>query len=246
MEDFCIRLAGIPVRIRCRYLENRVFLQDYWTEEAPLFTVEPTAEDLEKIQRDINLLEKGTNRRKEVFLENNALHAMLAEGLAERHVLLMHGSALSMDGSGYIFTAPSGEGKSTHARLWRQVFGDRVQMINDDKPMIRTDEMRVYGTPWNGKHCLGRNISAPLKAIIWLKRGKENLIEPVSKINAFPLLMQQAFQSENAATMKQIIGMEKKMAECIRFYRMRCTATPNAARTAWKGIVQGPGSDADE
>ena len=78
MEDFCIRLAGIPVRVRCRHVENRVFLQDYFTEEAPLFTIEPSIEDLEKIQRDINLLEKGENRRKEVFLENNALHAMLA------------------------------------------------------------------------------------------------------------------------------------------------------------------------
>ena len=67
MEDFCIRLAGIPVRVRCRYVENRVFLQGYFTEEAPLFTIEPSIEDLEKIQRDINLLEKGENRRKEVF-----------------------------------------------------------------------------------------------------------------------------------------------------------------------------------
>ena len=83
-----------------------------------------------------------------------------------------------MDGAAYLFTAPSGTGKSTHTRLWREVFGDRVWMINDDKPMLRISENLVtaYGTPWNGKHHISRNASAPLKAIVQLNRGKENII----------------------------------------------------------------------
>ena len=48
-----------------------------------------------------------------------------------------HSSCLEMDGEGYLFTALSGTGKSTHTRNWRRYFGDRVLMINDDKPLIR-------------------------------------------------------------------------------------------------------------
>ena len=80
-----------------------------------------------------------------------------------------------MDGEAYIFTAVSGTGKSTHAMLWREVFGERVRMINDDKPLIRiTPEGKavVYGTPWDGKHHLSKNSAFPLKAICWLTRAK--------------------------------------------------------------------------
>ncbi len=80
--------------------------------------------------------------------------------------VLFHGSALAIDGDGYLFTAKSGTGKSTHTRLWRERFGDRVVMINDDKPLLHIDAGSViaYGTPWNGKHRLGTNASVPLRA----------------------------------------------------------------------------------
>lgn len=47
---------------------------------------------------------------------------------------------LEIDGKAYMFSAPSGTGKSTHAKLWRDCFGDRVTMINDDKPLIKFRE----------------------------------------------------------------------------------------------------------
>ena len=114
-----------------------------------------------------------------VYLENMSIQNILSKRLLDYNVLLLHGSALCMDGEAYIFTAPSGTGKSTHVRYWRETFGDRVWMINDDKPMIRMENGKatVYGTPWDGKHHLSRNASAPLKAVVWLKRDKENHIE---------------------------------------------------------------------
>ena len=75
------------------------------------------------------------------------------ELLRSHNGCFFHSSALELDGEGYLFTALSGTGKSTHARNWRKVFGDRVTMINDDKPLIRRigDEYYVCGTPWMGK-----------------------------------------------------------------------------------------------
>ena len=99
------------------------------------------------------------------YLESLALYENLTQLLLSRDVLQFHCSALAMDGRAYLFTAPSGTGKSTHARLWRQVFGPRVTMINDDKPLVRrqTDgSWRVYGTPYGGKHNLQTNTSQPI------------------------------------------------------------------------------------
>ena len=64
-------------------------------------------------------------------------------------------------------------------------------MINDDKPMlrIREDGADACGTPWDGKHRLSRNASAPLRAIVKLERAEENRIEPMNRADAFQLLM---------------------------------------------------------
>lgn len=158
------------------------FLRDYLSEKTPQITICPKIPDLIKVQMDIDRMEGAHRNFTEGFLENNAIHALLAEKLVSHDVLLMHGSALCIDGEAVIFTAPSGTGKSTHSRLWREVFDDRVWMINDDKPLLNVTEtgITVYGTPWDGKHRLSRNACAPLKAIVSLERGEENHIGPIS------------------------------------------------------------------
>ena len=67
--------------------------------------------------------------------------------------MLLHSSAVVVDGYAYLFSADSGTGKSTHTGLWKQHFGDRAYIINDDKPAIRKvdGEWYVFGTPWSGK-----------------------------------------------------------------------------------------------
>ena len=237
-------IAGVPFEVRCQYKEEiRRFLKDYVTGREPVFTIEPTEEDRIRMQMEFDRMAEAEGSSKvrysEAFLENNAIHALLAERMVGHGVLLMHGSALCMDGQGYIFTAPSGTGKSTHARLWREAFGDRVWMINDDKPMLKVDEMKVYGTPWNGKHRLSRNSSAPLKAIVSLERSAENRISAMEKADAFPALMKQAYVSRNPATMAKILAMEKQLVEEIDFYKMGCTMDPEAAQTAWMGMNSG-------
>ena len=242
MEDFVIELAGVPIRVRCQFEENREFLKDYHSEKEALFIIEPTADDLKQMQDDFDRMDEAEGnpqfKRSDSFLENNAIHALLAEKLVEYNVLLMHGSALCMDGQGIIFTASSGTGKSTHARLWREVYGERVWMVNDDKPLIsiREDSIRVWGTPWDGKHRLSRNASAPLRAIVSLERDSRNWIRPLRKSDVFPVLMKQCFTSRNAESLSRILDLEKRLLEAVEFYRLGCNIEPEAAKVAWEGI----------
>ena len=167
MTEFTVKLADTPVCIRALHPQMKGFLREYLSEEKPELVIETKQEDIERERReDLCTREReGLPRQNagDAYLETLAIYRQLAEKLAERNVLLFHGSALAMDGEAYLFAARSGTGKSTHARLWREAFGERVVMINDDKPLLQVGEegVRVFGTPWNGKHRLGNNASAP-------------------------------------------------------------------------------------
>lgn len=54
-------------------------------------------------------------------------------------------------------------------------------MVNDDKPMLRVQngEVTVFGTPWNGKHRLSRDLAVPVKALCLLERSETNFIERI-------------------------------------------------------------------
>ena len=244
MYECKIMIAEVPVRVKCLYPETREFLRAYLTEEEEAFCVEPEKEDFRKVHADlVRSAEKEGTRippYDERILERYAVHALLAEQLVHHGVLLMHGSALCMDEQAYLFTAPSGTGKSTHARLWREAFGDRVWMINDDKPMLRVEEggVTVWGTPWDGKHHLSRNASAPLKAIVQIVRDKENRIFPMTKAEAFPLLMQQSYASTDPAAQLMILELEKRILNTIPFYVLHCNMDPEAAQVALEGMKE--------
>lgn len=236
---FTVKLAGIPARINCSHQENQEFFADYLTTEEPAFEVEIADEDIEF---SLSLLNRFYGDfggpYSDCFLENCAIQHVLSKELLDYDVLLFHGSALCMDGDAYIFTAPSGTGKSTHARFWRETFGDRVWMLNDDKPMIRIENGKaiVYGTPWDGKHRLSTNASAPLKAIIWLKRGDENHIEPLSKPEMFPVLMGQGAWSKRGPLKPKAMQLEARLLDTAEFYQLSCNMDPDAARVAWEGM----------
>jgi hypothetical protein len=73
--------------------------------------------------------------------------------LLYREGLYLHASAVELEGRVYLFSGDSGVGKSTHTRLWQQVFGESARIINDDKPALRYLDgvWYAYGTPWCGK-----------------------------------------------------------------------------------------------
>lgn len=239
---FTISIADIPIRISCRYEENKAFLQDYLTDREPMFTIETTEDDLARMQKDFNRIAEAGGRpreqHRESFLENNAIHALIAERLVAFNTLLLHGSALCMDGQAYIFTAPSETGKSTHAQLWREAFGERVWMINDDKPLIAFTDggIKVYGSPWDGKHHLSRNASAPLKAIIWLTQNEENRLEPLPRADAYQVLLRQGYASKEMITARRILELEMKLLDSVAFYKLYCNMKIEAAMVAWKGV----------
>lgn len=89
----------------------------------------------------------------------------------------VHSSSIVYNNTGIAFSAESGTGKSTHTGLWLKNYPETV-LLNDDTPVMRfvDDEWRIYGTPWAGTTGINKNISVPLKALIFLERSSVNTI----------------------------------------------------------------------
>ena len=171
------------------------------------------------------------------ILEITAVYRKIGEKMPDYNTVIFHGSAIAVDGQGYLFTAKSGTGKSTHTKLWRQLLKEKAIMINDDKPLIHIGEtITIYGTPYNGKHRLGNNISVPLKAICILKRSKENHIKPISKTEAYTMLLQQVYRPHNINQLTKTLQLVDKMADKVQLYQLECNMDITAAEIAYKAM----------
>ncbi|MBO5102032.1 MAG: hypothetical protein J6C39_05815, partial [Clostridia bacterium] len=152
--------------------------------------------------------------------------------------MMLHSSAVVMNGYAYLFSAPCGTGKSTHTRFWRETFGDRVVMINDDKPLIKItgSGATVYGTPWCGKHNLGENISAPLFAIVSLERSKVNRVEKSDSKKSFPKIFSQTYRTKNILGLQKTLALTDKMLNSVQIFELGCNMDPEAAIVAYNGM----------
>ena len=166
--------------------------------------------------------------------EKTAIHRVVSEILLKEKVFLFHGSALIKDGYCFLFTGQSGAGKSTHSRLWRHLFKDEITMINDDKPYMRLEngQIMVYGSPWNGKHHLGTNNSAPLKAIGLIHQSDKNECVPVSGSDAFLPIFSQIYRPEDPVDLMNTMDFVRTIIGLVAVYDIYCTKDLKAAKTS--------------
>lgn len=117
---------------------------------------------------------------------NNALMMAYAFASACSATMLMHASVIRQGGKGYLMTAPSGTGKSTHTRLWYDNIPG-CDLMNDDNPVVRIVDGQavVYGSPWSGKTRCYRNIQAPVGGIVRIQQRPENTIRRLNPVEAF-------------------------------------------------------------
>ena len=162
-------------------------------------------------------------------------HKAISDFLLEKGVLTFHASALCYEGKAYLFSAPSGTGKSTHARLWRETFGEKVVMICDDQPFIGFDETGLaicYGSPYNGKEKLGANISAPIGGICVCRRAEEDRIERLSVSEAALRLSRNIYFPDETALAAKALAVVKRLAEAVPIYDHAFSLKPSAAEYA--------------
>ena len=245
MEPFLMEVAGTAFQVKPLFGSTKAHCGAFLTDREPEYSVEVLPEYLflEQLLLDWEADEEGLKRRKfsDMFLERSYVQRRVAEHLLERDTLMVHGSTVAMDGRAYLFTAPCGTGKSTHTRLWREVFGDRAVMVNDDKPFLKLtpDGVLAYGSPWTGKHGLGGNVCYPLGGICVLERGAENLIWYVSSGDVIGMLQHQTFMPEDELAQEKTCEMVGLLAERVALWKMKCNRDREAAVIAYESMKLG-------
>ena len=226
------KFADKTVGIISLYEDVHEYCKDYLTGDAADFTVTTAAQDIdfEKSRSDLKTFKDG-------YYEELAVYRKICEKMPIYDTFLFHGSVVAVDGVAYAFAAPSGTGKSTHAALWRELFGDRAVMVNDDKPLLRVGEcVTAYGTPYDGKHRLSNKIAVPLKAVCLIERGAENRIERITASEAYPVLVQQTYRPLDVEALGKTMVLLDKLTQKVELYRLSCNMDIEAAKVAYEGM----------
>lgn len=109
--------------------------------------------------------------------------------------MILHASAVIYQEKAYVFTAPSGGGKSTHAGLWEKYYG--AEILNGDKVIIEVgvDGCVAYGGPVAGSSGIFMKKGAPVAAIVFLEKGNENKIRKEKKYKMYLRLYSELIKS---------------------------------------------------
>lgn len=160
--------------------------------------------------------------------------------IIKHNALFIHSSAVLYEGGAYLFSAQSGVGKSTHTKLWQQAFGDKVQIINDDKPVVRMydDKTIAYGTPFDGGSKIANNISAPLKAIVFIERGEENSVRVPTTTEIIQNLYSATTHKLDKSTASLMLSNIEKLISLTKFYILTCNTDISSAYIARDAIVK--------
>ena len=234
MNIINVRIAGVVVEIVTEYRPGISLYQDFRTSEQPDCRITLTDDDI-----DFSAVE--LNKKAKLLIRTSCVLRKFSEALLPFDAILMHGTAVGLGNTAYLFTAPSHTGKTTHARLWMENCSN-AYFINGDKTFIRFREdgsILACGSPWAGKENLYTNTMTPLKSIVLMERAGDNYIRRISFAEAFPILLQQTYQPAEEEKMRKTLHLLQQLNPTVSFWRFECNNfKDDCFRTAYNALVR--------
>ncbi len=234
MAVFLIRLAGLTVEMHSTYPYAKEFCKDFLIENAvPDFSVAVSEEEVAKE------LAQSPESAASDYAEIICLYRKIADRLPEYNRFVFHGAAISYNENGYLFTAPSGTGKTTHITLWRRALGSQVGIINGDKPILQLceDGVIVHSTPWAGKEGWYRNLSLPLKAVCIIEQATTNKTEKILPQSALMCLLRQIYMPTDPQAAQGTLSLFERFCATADFYRCRCNISVDAVKSSFEAMT---------
>ena len=155
-------------------------------------------------------------------------YAFLRQG-----ILTLHGTIIEEGSRGFLLCADSGEGKTTHARLWRDE--KNALILNGDRATCysRQGQWFCFGTPWCGTSGEYLNRSAALQAVVILTRGKENR---VTRADSMALLAHVVCPGwdRNATTL--MLALLDQLLEGVPLLQLECTPEAEAVDVLYHAL----------
>ncbi len=229
-------IAHHMISLRCDHPVHGAFLQEYLVHDpidaADMIDVSVTEDDV--------LAEKKMSGRMapESYWESLALERATARALAPHGVFHMHAVAIAVDGRAYVFLAESGVGKSTHARHWLSLLGDRAEIVCDDKPFFsyEKDILLVHGSPWRGREGQGIHGSRPVEAFCILRRATEDRMVRATPLEAMTEFFLRTYMPEDPVGAATVLSLADRTLTTVPFWCLECTDSIHAAEVAYNAL----------
>ena len=224
---FTIEIAGIPIGIESRFGSTKQLYRDYLTNRLPWVTVSASEEEMKL---------EGQETPEEN--EQLCIYRKIALLMMDYEAFLMHAAVISIDGQGIAFTAESGTGKTTRVLLWQKAFGNRMKVVNGDKPMMRFINDRLYacGTPWRGKERMGENTRVPMKAVCFIQRGENVSLQRMDVKDITLRLFKQVLVPNDPKLMGVFMNLMERFVQEIPFYLYTCNMDKEEPVKLWEQI----------
>lgn len=145
------------------------------------------------------------------------------------HMTALHSASILYRNKAWLFSAPSGTGKSTHTNLWHAKLN--VPVLNGDLNLLAFENEKpvIHGIPWCGTSHISDVKTHPLGGIILLKQAKEDFVEDLSPDKSKLLVLQRLISpSWNRDMQDKNLQFVEKLAEHILICRLHCTKEPSA------------------
>ena len=156
-------------------------------------------------------------------------------------IVSLHAACVELDGFAVAFTGHSGLGKSTRAKAW--VDGLGAQWISGDRPAVRLerDGSTACGVPWDGKEQIFRDVEAPLRCILEVRRSPANYVRALSEEQARRVITQQCFiPMWDTDTAVLALSNVRSLIRKTPVYRVFCGPDAQDARAIYDIIVHHP------
>lgn len=223
------KIADVVVDMSPQYSETA-----YWYEPYRCSESDEACFCIEAGKDEIDYFVKNGVDITPAIAENMVLCNKFNRRLLKYYGSYIHSSAMVFDGKAYLFSAPSGTGKSTHTRKWLQRFPDKAVIINDDKPSFRIIDGKcmVYGTPFAGGTDVQRNMSAELGALVFVERSEENLLSKLAPSQSISRLISQSPGRPNEKAGERQLELFSTLLTQYPAYLLRCNLDDSAVDAA--------------
>ncbi len=206
------------------------------------------------IPKDAEIISVGKNYTEQTYKDylqvypqltiEEAEHIYLSGDLFRKIIdfgaIILHSSAIKYGDKCYLFSAPTGTGKSTHTSLWEKLYGNKVRIINDDKPILKYKKGKIiaYGTPFAGGTHKFFDENGEVDAIIFIERSAENSIKEITAKEAIPLIFQETVKKLGADRMNIVLDMIEKICKNVRLFKLYCNMEESSAVLAHNTLIK--------
>lgn len=182
----------------------------------------------------------------------------IAEWLPKRGAFVVHAATFDVDGEGVALCALSGTGKTTQMLNWQKYLGEKMTIVNGDKPIIRFFDKDfceqkglkipegtefgvpyAYGTPWNGKERYGCNMRTKLKHICFIERSETNFVIKIDKADAVERIMKQVYIPKDPEALHKTLELVNRLINSCDLWIIHCNMDIESAEIAYKAIIGG-------